>query len=166
MIDDWCTWCQNICIPWYFPMVVVCFQWMLSGGVSTREASVIMVENVAETGDETSSFLVITSTNLVLTVTFSVLLAIVFQRIYEVVTGFNARWGFVKELVDICLVYICNQVSCFGFLCCSYHPIGRGPFVFHSWCLSLYVCSMSPSFEKADSDSHVALVIGYPFHFT
>ena len=60
-------------------------------GVSTREASVIMVENIAETGDETSSPLVITSTNLALTVTFLVLLAIVFQRrIYEVVTDFNA----------------------------------------------------------------------------
>ena len=46
------------------------------GGSSTRDASVTMVEKVAETGDESNSPSVITSMNLVLTVTVSVLLAI------------------------------------------------------------------------------------------
>ena len=46
------------------------------GGSSMRDASVIMVEKVAETGDESNSPSVITSTNSVLTVVVSVLLAI------------------------------------------------------------------------------------------
>ena len=46
------------------------------GGTSTRDASVIIVEKVAETGDESSSPSVRTSTNLVLTVVVSVLPAI------------------------------------------------------------------------------------------
>ena len=46
------------------------------GGTSTRDASVMIVEKVAEIGDESSSPLVMTSTNLVLTATVSALLAI------------------------------------------------------------------------------------------
>ena len=68
-----------------FPLVRIS-----SEGVSISEAPVTMVEDVAKTGDETSSPSVITSTNLVLTVTFSVVLAIAFQRIYEVVSSLNA----------------------------------------------------------------------------
>ena len=45
-----------------------------------REASVTMVEKVAETGEESSSPSVTTSTNSVLTVTVLVLLAIVFPE--------------------------------------------------------------------------------------
>ena len=47
-------------------------------GVLTREASVMMVEKVAETGDESGSPSVMMSTNSVLTAMVSVLLAIVF----------------------------------------------------------------------------------------
>ena len=47
-------------------------------GVSIREASVMMVEKVAETGDESSSPSVMMLTNSVLTLVVSVLLAIVF----------------------------------------------------------------------------------------
>ena len=46
------------------------------GGTSTRDASVTTVEKVAEMGDESSSPLVRTSTNSVLTVVVSVLPAI------------------------------------------------------------------------------------------
>ena len=46
------------------------------GGSLTRDASVTIVEKVAEIGDESSSPLVMTSTNSVLTATVSVLLAI------------------------------------------------------------------------------------------
>ena len=46
------------------------------GGTSTRDASVMIVEKVAEIGDKSSSPLVTMSTNLVLTATVSVLLAI------------------------------------------------------------------------------------------
>ena len=46
------------------------------GGSSTRDASVTIIEKVAETGDESNSPSVITSMNSVLTVMVSVLLAI------------------------------------------------------------------------------------------
>ena len=46
------------------------------GGSSTRDASVTMVEKVAEWGDESNSPSVMTSTNSVLTAIVSVLLAI------------------------------------------------------------------------------------------
>ena len=35
----------------------------------------------------------------------------------------------------------------------------------HKLCRSLYLLTMSPSDEKAVSDSHVASEMGYPFHF-
>ena len=47
-----------------------------AGGTSTRDASVMILEKVAEIGDESSSPLVMMSTNSVLTATVSVLLAI------------------------------------------------------------------------------------------
>ena len=46
------------------------------GGISTRDALVMMVENVAETSEESKSPSVTTSTNSVLIATVSVLLAI------------------------------------------------------------------------------------------
>ena len=36
----------------------------------------------------------------------------------------------------------------------------------HKLCRSLYLLTISPSEEKAVSDSHVASEIGYPFHLT
>ena len=55
-----------------FPLVGISVE-----GVLIREASVMMVEKVAETGDETNSPLVIMSMNSVLTVVVLVLLSIV-----------------------------------------------------------------------------------------
>ena len=90
------------------------------GGISTRDASVTMVEKVAEIGDESNSPLVTMLTNSVLTPTVSVLLAIcVLKRMieFEKAVVCLGRDGFSEESMAILVwLYICLH-SCFEFLC-------------------------------------------------
>ena len=61
-----------------------------------------------------------------------------------------------KQVVRVWVwVWVGHWISCFVYDL-DYHQ---------SWCRFLYAVSMSPSSENADSDSHIASVIGYSFHF-
>ena len=152
-----------------------CFllSWPSMGGVLMREASVTIAEKVAEIGDESNSPSVTTSTNSVLTVAVPVLLAICVSRGWSSCKSSNLfRKGWFQCRIDghFCLVYIYVWVFVSVFFCwSSYCLMERDPFFFflcQSWYQSLYIWNMFPSSEKADLDSHVALVIRYSFHFT
>ena len=99
-------------------------------GTLTRDASVMMVEKVAEIGEESSFPLVTTSTNSVLTVAVSVLLAICDKRGWS---SWKSSYSFGKGVVSVrswwsfLSGYICVRVfvSVFFVLYC---PIGRDPF--------------------------------------
>ena len=89
------------------------------GGVSTREASVTIVEKVAEIGDKSNSPLVTTSTNSVLTATVSVLLVILFLEddgVRKQLFLLIERGGFGEGSVDILFSLYINPVSCFKYL--------------------------------------------------
>ena len=96
-----------------------------------RDALVMMVEEVAEIGDESSSPSVTTSTNLVLTATVSVLLAICDKfgcRVEKaavclgrVMVSVRSQWLFLSGYIRVRFLVLDFFVP--------YHPIGRDPFV-------------------------------------
>ena len=96
------------------------------GGSSTRDALVTMVEKVAETGDESNSPSVITSTNSVLTATVSVLLAIGIKEDDQVESSCSSGLFLVRDRCLFCFVYIYVQVIVSVFFS-LYRPIGKDP---------------------------------------
>ena len=78
------------------------------GGTSMRDASVTIVEKVAEIGDESSSSSVMMSMNLVLTATVSVLLAICVKEDdhFEKAVICLGRGGFSEESMVILVLFI------------------------------------------------------------
>ena len=82
------------------------------GGTSVRDASVTIVDKVAEIGDEISSPSVTTSTNSVLTATVSVLLAIYVKEDDQVGKSvvYLGRGGFSEGsiIILVLVLYICS----------------------------------------------------------
>ena len=84
-----------------------------------REASVTMVEKVAEFGDESNSPLVMMSTNSILTAVVSVLLAMLFLEddFRKVIICIDRKGVFlVRDWWTFLSCLYMSQVACFGFL--------------------------------------------------
>ena len=137
--------------------------WPSMGGVLMREASVTIVEKVAEIGDESNPPSVTTSTNSVLTAAVSVLLVICVSRGWSSRKSsylFLGRGGFSEGSMVIFVLFI----YMFGFL--FQIPLlsnGKRSFSCQSWYQSLYIWSMFLSSEKG-FPCHFGDWISFPFH--